>query len=280
MGLSDMARWQWALLGGGVGLLAAFSYTSTEIDSGSPGPTDAFLNRIGQVSAQPTSTGQPVLREVLVYPPVEGAYKKQVQVVKFNRLGIDPASGTPAVAQEMVLVELPIDRGGQTFSRVEDAMKQAGQAFATPWVRQPSVAYPMFAGVGIVFAGLFVPALLNVLSGGQIGLHRHERKKSKVNLYYQKNTKAPAKPVKAGPSLEEQSKLDELTATMEQGLADFAKGSASGGTPVATSSTAPSPIRLDAGASEPARPIAQAEPEKPKNFTGEWYPVAKNTSKD
>jgi hypothetical protein len=285
MGLSDWSRGRLLLIGSAIGALAAFSYTSSEVDNLPPGSVEQFLDRIGKTSSQQLSQGQPILQNVVVHPPVQGAYKNQVQVVKFDRLGIDRESGQPAVAQELVIVELPVGFGDKSFNTVEELLTSANQGFGTPWLRQPAIAYPAFIGAGAVGLALFVPAFFNVLSGGEYGRQRQLAKaKPKEGLGSYKPKPVEEKPVvKSGPSLEEQAELDRLNREMEQNLAGYSAGDSTGSSQAETSPQAPTaqaPMKLTGSAAEPEKPVESAEPEKPKSFSGQWYPVARETKKE
>ncbi len=283
MALTDLARWHWGLIGAAVGVVAAYSYSSSEADNLPPQSVAEFFGRAGDKSQQQATQGQPILRNVLVYPPVEGAYNKLVQVVKFDRLGVNRDTGTPAVAREMVLIELPLDRGGRTFNSVEEFLAQANQEFTTPWYRAPAYAYPLGALGGVLLIGVFWPALLSLLTGGSGDVVREKNAKRDRGLmsYMPQPTEDHTPTGKPMPTAQQMAELDALNADLEarigSGLAVTANGPTLAGVPSDQSAQVK---QLSGDADKPVPVAAPVEDDRPKKFSGEWYPVAKQIKKD
>ncbi len=285
MDLTDLKRWQWAVLGVLGGL--AVGYARTQMD---PSPNARTLSRErfeNELFANPIEGKIPRIDDIVVYPPVEGVYTLNFTwyVPSEDGKGWTPqpwsltVKGNYAGTNENIVDWLA--RQKKDFPQIH---------YSYRWYDIAPTAYYIWSGVGLVLVGGVWPSLIGLMTGAGL-VPKREKKVAAYDLdrFSAGNTGGSgAEESSAVPALtdeqlaERQSQLDDMVDRMEERVADLrmtgtpaAGANASGGS--STAGTKPIQILSDKPLEVAAGP---AQPEEKKEYAGEFYPTVRVHKKD
>jgi hypothetical protein len=274
MGIENFKRWHWIIIGVVVGLVIAYVRLGLEPDY----PRSVGLQEFErEVSAFDLPGDAPRLRQIVLHPPVEGVYKKDVQIVTFLRAQYNNDRKGWVYQPSAMKVELPFSRNGQveyggSFQSYMDevAKGEPKVRFRYAWWEAPNAQFGLWTAGCVVIIGGVWPTIVNVLIGA--GLGRPPKKEADYDLErfgkYKEEQAAAAAPKTM--SAAEQEQLARVTSTLEKELAPSGNRMNLGVDPTLHPEQ---PVKkLDAKALEIA---AIEKEEEDKEYKGEYYPVAR-----
>lgn len=236
--------------------------------------------------------GQPILTNLVVHPPMPTAVGTVTRVTGFKAAMIPPGSflfaGPAGRADEMtigdfnVMAPVPFVATGffakHTFPNVTEYLKWRQQSdpriqFRPGYESIPAVRMAIAIILSIVVIGGVWPTVVGLMTGqGPWLMPKRGSKSVLASPYsYPETPAATVDPRLKADALRQVGQMNEM---LEGGLAgSIAMTSANPGAP--SSAAAPMPgVKQLAGTSDPAAAIP-IKPEDPKEFRGEFYPVAK-----
>ncbi|MGF1634770.1 MAG: hypothetical protein ACFCVE_13035 [Phycisphaerae bacterium] len=300
MSLFHIKWWQWLLAGVLLGAGVGYAWTNSR---GLPVKSDSltvFLRDVGRVETAPDGqTTAPRIADVRLMPRRIDPQKKEVEPVVYGRLvGWAAETNAPVYEPRVLPVVLPVELnlGGaaQTFDgfpalmdALADRPGREPVAWARAWQARPAEAYGLSVGVGVLCLGLLVPAGLRLLGGKperEPDATPADRRPSKSRS---KST-SPGITARRGPTAEETAQLQDVIAAYDTpGTAGSTPATAvmnagkepgeDAATPAGTGQPGPRPLDTRRPQSTPQPP---AQPERPRDFKGEYYPVARPTTKN
>jgi hypothetical protein len=287
MEFTDIRPWQWAIVGAGVGCALAYAWTSVEPNLGRGIEPDTFRNLVGLISDEPISKGKPVIDDIVVYPEEKDGYGLRVQQVSFGVLHQTVDGKYFAYRPSHAIVQL--EKVGASPS-VEQMIEQRrtelgsepGAAYATfsrPLTQSPGKYYGVSAAIGAATLGIAWPLFMQILIGAGLA-PKPEKKEPKFDLSKYKSkggSDSPKKAVKPGMTSGDLAELDALNAKLEGSVGAGLPGR-SGAAPQSLASA--EAIRKLDGTADASGPVPEKPAEDPKNFAGEWYPVARPAKHD
>jgi hypothetical protein len=276
MQVQDLKRWHWALIALVVGVALSYAWTNVE-------PT--IPRSLGQATfedllVRPPHEGHAWLENLTVYPPEEGVYVvtgEQLTVTSGSKEGtykpfaymakipyVPGAGRTVAGAKPSA----PADQTILTYLKTT-AEQHAHVDYRYAWERKPAAVYAIWTVGSLVVIGGVWPSLVSLLTGGGLGLTRQKDDDDyDLSRFGSGKEAAPAGPT--GPTTADVDQLKAVEAELEQKLAGFG---ITGATDAAGGTDQAGGVRkLDAQPLE-AAPIDK--PEEPKDYKGEFYPVAR-----
>lgn len=280
MGLEDLKRWHWAIIGIIVGLAIAYARTGVEPSGEYSIGVAKFSQEVG---ADDLPGGHFRIENVILHPPCdpsESAYKKSVQIVTFREAVYDQKRQGWVYKPAAMKIELPFkgpngeDYGG-SFEKYMDALKADNPkvAYSFAWWEKGNTQYMMWAAGCLLIVGGAWPTVINLLVGAGFGA---PKKKDDYDLsrFGKSKEAAPQPTARRAMTSEEQAQLSRLTQNLESDLAPSGNRSTVG--------------VAEAGTDQPVRKlenkpleIANIEQEKEdKEYKGEFYPVAKQGHKN
>jgi hypothetical protein len=280
MRIEDFKRWHWIVIGLVVGVVMAYMRTSlvTPDETASYRRGVSAFEFLTNLRRPVTGNGFPWVSDIVVYPPVMNK-----NYVTAKMLEIQP-DGRGIYRLVKFNGEIPFkvarfsDPKSKTYS-VRDFLndekaKQPNLKYTFAWWELPTAAYALWIGGGLILIGGVWPTLVNVMIGA--GLGRKKSADQEYDLDRFGKTPEPAAAPSGRPvvTAEAAGKLQEYQETMEKNLAN-AGIAMTGDAPVEATAAAGEPeiIKLAGGPVEPAAAIGASE--DPKNFKGEYYPVAR-----
>jgi len=293
MELADLARWHWALLGILAGLAVGFGLTGLE-NEGDPSRSmsiDTFRWQLTSQSNLQGFEGQPSLTDVLVGKPQPDYRGKPIQIVKLKELRVDKETQKPVRVERELYAPIPFDRfNREPENTVVDFIKARQARFNFITYREASATdtyktYLISAGVGLFVVGGIWPSIVMLMTGGSTS--RAERAQARLERQQEKQRRKASRRAQSTPDLAT-GKL--VTAGERAELTNVNQRLAASVGPIISTAGAASPQsqpvnvaikKLDGGRleSDTQTPTPVASPEKPVDFKGEWYPVARTFKK-
>lgn len=285
MRIEDLKRWHWIVIGAIAGLLLGFVYSGLE--PAKPGRSisqDDFRGLATRLSQSEATKDQPLVRNVVVYPPEMGAYGKPVHLVRLEWLHHEQGKpGSYAYMPAHMNAEVPFVRNGSNpQNSVIDFLAQAKQQnpkldYRMAWERNPTTLYAMTTIGGVVLIGGVWPTLVGLLVGAGLGRAPDPKAGYDLDRFGKFDAKDEAEALgvvneKKTVSEDEKAELDAMVRKLEQSVGG---GGVSGASAASDSPHQHEPIRqLSNKPLETATPVART-PEEEKEFAGEYYPVAR-----
>lgn len=281
MEIQDLKRWQWALIGlvGGLILGLAYRYVYTDFDPGLPtlGQPEMLAPLMVQ---QDFATGRPIIDNVVVYPLSDGDARAQLVTFKMRQVYHfrDPQSGAMFTRTRweprQIWAEIPFDPAGPPGNTLGDRLAELGRQElmdgadpGTAWWRAPLPGTLLFAAGGVLLLGGVWPSVLAVLVGAGFGSRKAKEEYDLSRFNGAPEEDAAAKP---GVTAEDMDELDRLNASLEQSSAGEPDASGDG---QAGGKSSESEQKRTLVADDPVH--ARADDDKPRDYQGEWYPVAR-----
>lgn len=299
MHVEDLKRWHWIAISLVIGLGLAYVYSGVAAEGGpstrrTMGPGE-FFRQVGRVAKDKAGETLPMVRNVRIYPPVEG---KNLVTLEELIITTDRATGARSAEYQprQFVAEIPFTLTRQAPQNpnwtVRDELERRQKTNPAVQFRYVAVAAAPYV-YGICLAGSFMligviwPTLLGRLQYGGYGAPPRTAAEraadDKYNLSKARSgsahTAAPA--AKKGPSQADLDQLHAVTARYQQNVAGMA--AAGGGASSQTHSglavaeppkSAAAQRNWDAKPAEPIAPAARRpEDEDEVEVKGEYYPV-------
>jgi len=294
MGIEDLKRWHWTLIGAVLGLALAYVWVSM-------GDTDERVRRASIADFErdlllvDEKSRQPYVQDIVVRPPTrtQATTSGWVNVVTYKRLSRD-RKGNLVLDDRYLYAEVPYKpalpgrvqpRPDLTIEQYLEELKAKGAPirYRRGWWHEPRTAMMLGAGAGMLLLGGVWATLLNIMIGAGLGRPPQPQptlKSSRRSLrqilrsWTRRADRATPAPVKASLSAEEQQRLREVAEAYEQQLADGAIGVATATDLAAASPAATAEVRkLDAAPLEPVAPLKRPDEDDEIEIKGEYYPV-------
>ena len=294
MGVERWKRWQWALLGLVGGVLLAWAWSGVPDQTGVRTFNDVGGRDFRSILRRSDSAGDPMVRGLLVYPESD-AFEGQarVRLVTFaTKRSRDPDAEfveqayyspvpfpNPTSRRNRRDAEAAPDVEPTEFPSVLDFLAQVagkgryeGVTYRTAWWAEPVPAMLAGGTAGVLLLGGVWPTLLNLMTGA--GLGRRGRGDPEYDLDRFATGEQPAETPQ--PAVPDDDDMDAVMARYRSNLAD--------GDTALTDSTAGQATevrKLDTSASGAvSEKAAPAKPDEPKEYGGDYYPVAKKVRRD
>ncbi|HWP39876.1 MAG TPA: hypothetical protein VNL70_03040 [Tepidisphaeraceae bacterium] len=294
MGIEDLKRWHWTLIGAVLGLALAYVWVSM-------GETDERVRRASVADFErdlllvDEKSGQPYVQDIVVRPPTrtQATTSGWVNVVTYKRLSRD-RKGRLVLDDRYLFAEVPYKPAlpgrvapspDLTIEKYLEELKAKGApiSYRRGWWHEPKTAMMLGAAAGMLLLGGVWATLLNIMIGA--GLGRPPRAQPKLrspkrslreilrSWTRRADTAAPV-PAKASLSAQEQQRLREVAEAYEQQLAEGAVGVSTATDLAAASAAATAEVRkLDAAPLEPVAPLKRPDEDDEIEIKGEYYPV-------
>lgn len=285
MGIENLKRWHWAVIGILVGVALGYVWTvnQPETELYSMG-TDVFLQRL----YQKTDQGDPVLTNIRIGVIEKDYLGRAVQKVKLDELRENKTTKKwEKFMSYNLFAQVPFDRASanksNTIKDFLDVRKKDNPKldYGDKALGSPGKTCAIFGAGGLVLIGGVWPSVIGLMTG--MGLAKPPTVKAKKE---KKHFSSAPQPVVTTGRLEvtaddqiELAALNARLAATTAGLSITAAEKAHEDAPARPAVPAGSTTRSLGGSTDPVRPQIPAVPEKPKDFTGEFYPVAKIGSK-
>lgn len=277
MELQNLNRWQWAVIGLLLGLAMAYAYIPHDRPANRVSVSPAEFQRDLLRVERRAEGDPPVIRNVVLYPPIDGEY-----YATFERIDLGKRAYKSCVIDDRHPWQV-LNPNGTNLRRGEDLpdlptylekVREANPDFSYSyaWWSEPRFAYPTWAAAGVLVVGGVWPTIINLMIGAGFAPPR-KPKERKIKL----TPSREPEPAGAAKAPVDEAEIAAVAAAYEQNLAAHASESgpaAAGDTPTET------PVRkLDGGPAEPVPVMHQPEDDEPKEYVGEFYPVAKAAPK-
>lgn len=293
MHVEDLKRWHWIAISLVVGLGLAYAYSGIAADGGpgsrrTIGPGE-FFRQLGRVATDKSGERLPLVRNIRVYPPVEG---KNLVTLEELVITTDRTTGarTGEYQPRQFVAEIPFTLNRQTppgdqwTIRDELARRQrTNPAITYRYVATaaPTYVYGIAVGASFLLIGVIWPTLLGRLQQRGYGAparapagdaDKYDLSKARSGS----GRKAPP-PTKKGPTQADLDQLRQVTARYEQNVAGMTAGVASSPSPagatVAEASKSTAQRSWDAKPLEEVKPQTLAADDDEVEVKGEYYPV-------
>jgi len=267
MGIEDLKRWHWALIGIVLGAVlggARLMLPPDEVDSADTRiSAETFVYGLGQSTGGQANL--PLFRKIKVYPtqneldyvtaeqlmPIPGTRKYQYKAISFH--------GTR-----------PFRAGGASTPSVRDFIERAQKrhseiSYTYAWWADPKFVWITWIGGGVLIIGGIWPTLLNFMIGA--GWGRQKKVKETFDLSRFKGEESKSDEKKAVT----QQDIDQLRA-LEAQLEENLKPTGAGHAATELEQTE-APVRQLTGG--PLESASLAKEEEEHDYKGEFYPVAR-----
>jgi hypothetical protein len=288
MQIEDFKRWHWILISLVIGSLMAFCWNLTPPDEKADGRGTSAFEFVGNLTRQKTGNGYAWIRQTLIYPPEERLDPTTGKIGYANYVTCSMLTPLPDGKYRYMIkhftADIPFKIGNQpakseTYS-IKDYLAEMKSTFPSEveyryaWWAAPKMQYILWMGGAVLLIGGLWPSLVSLMIGA--GLGGHKEKKDDYDLSRFGKSREPAKsamPVKPAVTDADMQKLRDLEDQLESNVAgmQMTGGVAASG----VTSAANAPVKVLSGGSEPAKTVAPTEPEEPREYTGEYYPVVK-----
>jgi hypothetical protein len=288
MGIEELKRWHWVVIGAIVGTVLAYAWAGFGSDSENVRRV-AELDFERDLVEKDTQSGLPLIAGIVVHP-AQQAVDGPVNAVTYKKLHKDKQGRTHWVERRMVAPipyrpaiggRAPIDEN-LTIQKYLDAVgeKYDFVSYRYGWWHKPTNAMLLGSVAGAAVIGGVWPTLLNVMIGAGFGPAKrekkeHERPQRKLPRlrWFKRAASAVPVAVKAGASAEEQQRLEAVANAYEQNLEGAGVNIAGTDVPPASAEAAAEVRKLESGPLEQAAPIKKPGDDDEIEVKGEYYPV-------
>jgi len=280
MGLDELKRWHWIVIGVLVGLVLSLTRTSMEPPHGARSTKSPQFE--ADLVTPPLKSGDASVKDLIVYPPIEKVYPVEFKLRTPSKDGrgwvytqwyLDAETPYKATIDrpsnpgpdETILTHLKRLQGKYSFVKYQYA-----------WWYEPQAVYVLWTTGAVVAIGGVWPTILNLMIGAGFGPKKKEKDDYDLERFG-KSGDEESKPIeKKEATAEDHAKLAALQANMEKNLDGFGEGTP--GAPGAQSAGQSTEVRkLDGGPVEAANIEKEADD---KEYAGEFYPTARVKKQD
>jgi hypothetical protein len=304
MQIEDLKRWHWAILGLIVGLVFSFTWQDHDVvGDKSYEFAEIKQNKFEQYAmSKSRESGQAILQNVRIEPPVHDYQNQLRQIVIGKRLGVDKQSGKERLvafyyyASVPYTPHIPIPNANlPQNATVADFLAAAHKVnpllqYRYAWELESNWSIVLWCLGGLVVIGGVWPTILAILLGAGLGRPPKSQAELDSEAYIKRFGKGSNKPkpvmATKGPTDEDMQQLDAMNTALEGQLAAAGILSTDGARQSADdSSVGTTIVPLTAGPAEPApeheRRTGETEEEFRKRFAaGDFYPVARGVKKE
>ena len=271
MRIEDLKRWHWIVIGALVGLLLA--YSQLQIDwTGSDRRRTLVQHDFERLLPQKTRDDKRMLEGIRVYQQDDGRY-----LVALSRL-TDRRQGTYGDYKFVAKTPyVPLDKNFPTTPDMtvldylaEVRKKHEHVSYAFAWWTAPKWVWTLWTGGSILVIGGIWPTVVSLLAGAGFGRPPRQEPEYDLDRFKGEPEEETKKP--AVVSADDQKQLAALEAELERNLAS--SGAALESNASTPADNAQPQIKKLTGGPVEASSAAQ-QPEEPKDYRGEFYPVAR-----
>jgi hypothetical protein len=275
MGIENIKRWQWMLIGALVGVALAYTWTNNNenVDVASAANPGSFER---DVQFQDARSGKPLVSDIIIDPPVQ-SFQGPVNVVTYKRLAQDRQGRLWWLDKHMVarIPFKPIDprfaSSDPNFTVEKFLAAQAAQHefihFHYAWWLEPGKSLIVGAVAGVVVIGILWPTLLSLLAAGGLAPQREASEKGSSLFSVRSSSTSSAKsPPKVSAADEQQ--LRDVTAAYERNLPAGNRQASQAASQPADSEAV---RKLEGGPLEKSAEVKKEEDDV--ELKGEYYPV-------
>lgn len=295
MGVENLNRFHWILIGAFVGVVLAWSWASTSHNVEGYATSDliSFERDLVQKDAQ---SGKPLITNIVIHPPeYSPADSGNVNLVTYKRLARDKQGRYGWIDKRVVakIPYVPAYRGRVQVQNAADLTveKYLGDLaksndfikFNNGWWLIPKNAMMLGGAAGVVLIGGIWPTLLGLLTGAGLGPAPKPKSAKKEKPLWQYKSTATATVAKPAVSARDQAELEAVTSAYERTLGEAATEGGSAEAPA--TATAETEVRkLEGGTLEQQEAMKQPGDDDDIEVKGIYYPVLihhkKGTGKD
>lgn len=281
MDLTSLKGWQWGLIGIVMGSIIGFSWMSMPESSTRNSDPNEFKRALGRLSDGgrqrdanfDLNKGQPLIKNIIVMPPVVDPDGIAVYTVKFDRLGVDVGSGNKTVwLADQLYAKTPFE-GNQS---IIDYLNARQISFSDRTGAGQYRPVYMGAAVGLFSLGFLWPAFINFLVGA--GLEKPKPREEKRVYASGEQNDGTIKDKKKGVSAKDLNDLNALNDRLEASVGKGLKAREGSKADAKTVDEIVSKLLSGSGAKnteDPTAAVQVAQNDEPKEYQGEWYPVVK-----
>lgn len=283
MELASLKVWHWAIIGVLAGALFAFVFSSVEWGKTDQSATSADFQR-QLLDVERRANNAPVIQDIVIFPERDGERivrysammriqgkpeaemtsryfraKSPYQVAYAHKTPYNLKSSAPDVMTYLAAVQT----ANPTFT------------YTYQWWLETKVWYPLCMGAGLVLIGGIWPIIIRLMIG--TGLAPKPQESEYDKRWRDHKPSSEPMPVLAvnGPTDADAQQLEELNSTLEKSIAAGGMALTAAKTPdQAEEKKSDAAIRklVETPLEQPKAPL---NPEEPKDFRGEFYPVAR-----
>jgi hypothetical protein len=275
MGIEELKRWHWIVIGLLLGLGLAYARSGMEPQVGRNNVVD-FLSAIR--APLDAKTG-PIVRSIVIHPATVDYRGQRLNVVTYKRLCRSRDGKRTDWQSEQLLAESPFrgfGRGGEepatSIRDYLDAIKKENPSisYRYAWWDLAPAQYAMWTGGSVLVIGILWPNVLFALMGAGYGPKRDPNAKKESLFSYKSRPEPQLAAAKPRASAADEQKLRDMTDRLERNLAAVATHH---GDHAAAAAPDPAGVRkLDGGPLEMAPAQAKADDDDIE-IKGEYYPV-------
>jgi hypothetical protein len=267
MGIEDLKRWHWIVIGVVLGTVLAGARLMVQPDEMDSADTrisaETFAYGLGQSTGG--SANLPLFRNITVYPTQNGLdYVTGEQLM--------PIPGTRKYQYKSVSFHgaRPFRAGGSSTPSVRDFIERtqkarSGVSYTYAWWADPKFVWVTWIGGAVLVVGVIWPTLLNFMIGAGWGRHRKEKETFDLSRFKGESSKPAEKKSVT------QNDIDQLRA-LEAQLEEKLKPSGPGGAAPAAQEREEAVRQLTGG---PVETATATKEEEDRDYKGEFYPVAR-----
>ncbi|HVT90844.1 MAG TPA: hypothetical protein VHD56_18465 [Tepidisphaeraceae bacterium] len=281
MGIENLNRFHWALLGVLLGVALGYSWSSNSDDvEGMVSSDQVSFER--DVTQKDAASGLPLIKGVIIHPAeFSQADNCDVNLVTYKRLGRDLKSGKYGWIDKRIIAKIPFVpqlRGRMsptpdlTVSKylAELAKTNPNVSYNDGWWLIPKNAAIIGGSAGLVLIGGIWPTLLGLMTGAGMAPKPKPKEKKKERSLWSYKSSTPEVKAKAGPSAADQAEVQAIADSYERNLAASATERTEA--PVAQAAT-PEEIRKLQTAPLEATSSSSGETDEVELKDKEYYPV-------
>jgi hypothetical protein len=290
MQIEDLKRWHWVAIALVIGALMGMMWNMTSPDEKGDGRGTSAFEFVGNIARQKTSNGYTWIRQTVVYPPEEHADPVTEKTVKTNYVICSMLTALPNGKYKYEVkhfsADIPFKVGNiqpksETYS-IRDYLAETKAAFPElvdykyAWWAAPKAQYMLWMTGAVLLIGGVWPSLVNLMIGAGMGRPKSE-KKDEYDLSRFGNSLKPTKKVEAAKptiSAADSQRLQDLQEQLAQNVSGMELTAGEVGSTAGPASSA-QVVKPLTGSGEPLKPVVSNQPEEPREYTGEFYPVVK-----
>jgi hypothetical protein len=263
MSITSLKTWHWMVIGLAVGV--AFAAVRVQTGASTPLNTDPGLHiqQFASILSAWTPTGKPYFRNLALYPPLDGKMFVTGEIPR-DRAKPD-GEHRPFQLNTPIPFKLPFgtDAPSDAYTlRDHIAQHHPDLGYTYAWWASDRAQYLIWSTVSTVLIGLAWPLVLRLLVGAGYGRATADPAYD-LDRFAHEPSPATTAAAPADPAA-----LEALNRSLEQQLGPSA--TPTGAPAVHATSTAAVPA-LSGSSLEPSAPDSPADP---KDYKGEFYPVA------